>query len=129
MSKLEVVLMNEQEQIIERTWCSSSGLYMVPVFDPRRYYLKVVNSENSGIFKPDRITIDLEAKSDEEIHEIVETSFNFKFAGFYIQEKITSLGATNGGPKGVQLAIYNAKGKEIGRSVPNNKASSNSMIS
>jgi hypothetical protein len=42
-------------------------LYLLPIFDPRNYYLKVVNKENSGVFEPEEIEILLEGKSEDEI--------------------------------------------------------------
>jgi len=64
--------MNERHQIIDRTLSSATGLYILPVFDPRKYYLKVVNSENSGVFEPEELEINLEGKTDEEVQRISE---------------------------------------------------------
>ena len=109
--------MNEKHQRVDSSHPSQTGLFILPIFDSRKYFVKVVNSHNSGVFEPEEIEIDLEGKSEAEITKVTEQQFNFKFAGFNIKETVLSLGSETSGPNGVELALYDAKGKEIVRTV------------
>lgn len=66
-------------------------------------------------FEPEEIVLDLENLSENQIQEISEKSFDFRFSGFSIQERITSLGSKEGGPKQVVLMLEDEAGIEISR--------------
>ena len=74
--------MNEKHQRIDSSHPSQTGLFILPIFDARKYFVKVVNSMNSGVFEPEELEIDFADKTQDEITVITEQQFNFRFAGF-----------------------------------------------
>lgn len=112
-SKIEIHLLNEDRKLIEKTICSENGFFLLPIYDRRKYILKVVSAENL-VFTPAEMNINLENKSEAEIRKIFEEMHNFKFSGFLIKAKIFSLHSTEDfGPSSVLLAIYNSVGEKI----------------
>ena len=40
-SKIEVLLVTEDNKIVEKTHCSSNGFYLLPIYDKKSYVIKV----------------------------------------------------------------------------------------
>ena len=98
--------------MLEQTFCSANGFYMLPINEPRNYRIRVYSSENLS-FEPEFRTLNFADKNEQEIKRLIEsTDPSFKFIGFAVKGQVYSQNANDSlGPKGVRLGLYDSKDK------------------
>lgn len=110
LSHVEIHLLTEDHRLIEKTFCSENGFYLLPINEPRHYIVKVFSQDNLS-FEPESRSLNLLDKSELDIKKLIEqTDANFKFIGFSIKGQVHSQNSNDSlGPKGIKLGLYDNK--------------------
>lgn len=112
-------LLTEDNKLIEKTSCSQSGFFLLPISERRKYQIKVFSPDNLA-FEPETRVLDFVDKSDAEIKRLIEqTEGSFKFIGFSLQSHVNSFNNMKDslGPEGVRLGLYSVEDRLLKETV------------